>query len=213
MSSIDETKKNLNIDELDSETKNKMFNKFVEKGGKILDEEKKQRAAQLKNRQVLIKERESDLKRKKEFSRASSENRYSSIIKTDAEKNEKKIKRYFSVYTNGILQGVFNLKEEFNKKFSNNVIEDFIVVINDISYFLSIFLDSTGERKWKNVDIINSYHQNGYEILIRLNELNNAERLEKLKNFFQFRQKIICQPVIKDLIKIFKSLFILFPYW
>ena len=60
---------------------------------------------------------------------------------------------------------------------------------------------------------MNSYHQYGYEILVRLNDLNNNERMGKLKNFFQFRQNIICTPVIKDIIKLFKSLFILFPYW
>ncbi|HRU43685.1 MAG TPA: hypothetical protein P5322_04085, partial [Spirochaetota bacterium] len=40
MSSLDDIKKKLSIDELDKDTRSAMFNKFVEKGGQVITEKK-----------------------------------------------------------------------------------------------------------------------------------------------------------------------------
>ena len=75
MSSIDDTKKKLNIDELDSDSRNKMFNKFIEKGGKII-EEKKPKTELKKGRSVLIKEK--DIINKRDSNRTRMENKFPS---------------------------------------------------------------------------------------------------------------------------------------
>jgi len=210
MSSIDDTKKKLNIDELDQDSRNKMFNKFVEKGGQII-KENKPKFNYDREKQSLMKQAET-LKKKESFGKSPGY-RYISSQNKEPEKNQK-IKRYYSVLLNGFFQGIFTLSAEFKKKFSSFITEEFVRIIFELSDFLGIFLESTGERKWKNFEIINYSNQYGYELLTRINNLNNKERTSKLENFFRFQnQKIICPQIINELIKIFKDLFILFPYW
>jgi hypothetical protein len=43
MAGLNDNDRNLHLDELDKESRKQMFNKFVEKGGKVVDEKKEQK--------------------------------------------------------------------------------------------------------------------------------------------------------------------------
>ncbi len=63
MASIDDIKNKLNLEEMDKESRKKMFEKFVEKGGKVVKEKKPSVVKFNRDRQALFKELE-DKKKK-----------------------------------------------------------------------------------------------------------------------------------------------------
>ena len=77
MSSIDDVKRRLNIDEMDSDTRNQMFNKFIDGGGEVI-KERRQRASV-----------DFDRDKQKEFSSAMKKHRKEMDDKAKAEKQKK----------------------------------------------------------------------------------------------------------------------------
>lgn len=210
MDDIDNIKKKLNIDELDKEYRNKMYNKFVEKGGKTVEDKKNQNFKFNRDKQVLFKEIE--LKKKQILQNKYGQTKDSSG-KIENDKQVKKIKRYFSVFLKGFFQRTFTLSGNFNKNFSYEMSQNLIDIISDLNSSINNLLNADHERKWKNFEIINNIEPNGYEILIRINDLSKKNRNLRIAGFFNLTKNIICPQIIDDLKTFFKELFILYPYW
>ncbi len=210
MDDIDNIKKKLNIDELDKEYRSKMYNKFVEKGGKVVDDKKNQNFKFNRDKQVLFKE----IEQKK---RQILQNKYGQTKdsggKAEESKQVKKIKRYFSVFLSGFFQRTFTLSGNFNRTFSHEMSQNLIDIISDFNSSINNLLSANPERKWKNYEVINNIDPNGYEILIRINDLSKKNRNLRIASFFNLTKSIICSQIIDDLKTLFKELFILYPYW
>ncbi len=209
MGEFDDIKRKLNLDELDKEYRNKMYNKFVEKGGEVVDNKKRHSMDFNREKQILFKE----VEQKK---REQLKNQYSNKQKINDQeqpKKKKKTKRYFWVFLTGFFQKIFTFSGNLNSKFSLEMHQTLPDIISDLHSAIKNFLDSNTDRKWKNVEIINNLDPNGYEILIRLNELYKENRNERISKFFNFTNNIICPQIIDDLKTLFRELFILYPCW
>ena len=95
MGELDDIKRKLNIDELDKDYRNKMYNKFIKKGGKNI-EEKKGKAIQFnRDKQILYKEVEQKKREQlqKKYSQSQKSNNFN-----QQNKQTQKPKRYFFVF-------------------------------------------------------------------------------------------------------------------
>ena len=211
MSELDDIKRKLNIDKLDKDYRNKMYNKFVEKGGKAIDENKKASIQFNRDKQILYKEVEQ--KKRQQFQKKYSQSQQVSNKFDQKNKQKKKLKRSFITFLTGFFQRIFTLSKNINKNFSYEMHHTLPEIISELHSSIENFLNANPNRKWKNVEIINKIDPNGYEILIRINNLFKKNRNERISNFFNFTNNIICPQIIDDLNTLFRELFIIFSCW
>jgi hypothetical protein len=209
MSSLDEIKKKLNIDELDKETRNNMFNKFVEKGGKVIKEETKKNAVSINrnahkeaNEKVALKNEEL---RKKRYN-------YKQKIDENNLKN-KKTRKYLSTYFNGIFQGIFSFSNKFSKKFSESLQIDLNEILSSLNYFTGFILNLEGQKKIDIIEKLNKDLPNSIEIIMRIYNLYKINSILKIQNFSKKSNNIICTEIIDDIRILFRELLLLYPFW
>ena len=211
MGELDDIKRKLNIDKLDKDYRNKMYNKFVQKGGKAYEENKSKSVQFNRDKQILYKEVEQ--KKRELLQKKYSQPQQSSNKFQQQNKNKNKPKRYFSVFLTGFFQRIFTLSKNINRNFSYEMHQILPEIISELHSSIDSFLNANTERKWKNVEIINNIDPNGYEILIRINNLFKQNRNDRISNFFNFTNNIVCPQIIDDLNTLFKELFIIYPCW
>jgi hypothetical protein len=209
MSSFDDIKKKLNIDELDKESRKTMFNKFLEKGGQVISdvEEEKKIQNNSRNTQNIIDEKirkKSDELRKRKY-----ENKINKRTETDT----RKIKRYFSIYLQGLFQGVFNLSNKFSTKFSNRMQIEFNNILSSINYYTGFIFNLDPEKKWIAVERINKNNNYSFEIIMRIYNLYKVNSISRIQDYCKKFNNIVCNQIIDDICLLFKELLILYPYW
>jgi hypothetical protein len=212
MGSIDDIKKKLNIDEMDKDSRKGMFEKFVEKGGKVIQEKKPNYVKINKDRQGLIKQKLDRAKQKKDLS-ADSEKEPKQYYGQDQLQPGKMIKRYFSVFMTGYFQGIFSFGGNFKNKFSQEMQDDFVTIIKDLKQDLGKMINLYPEKKWQLTDMLNTENGYGFEILVRFYDLLGTESLTKTANFFKIHNSMLCPLIINEIKSVFKRLLILYPYW
>lgn len=209
MASLDDIKRKLNLDELDKDTRSNMFNKFVEKGGKIIEENKKTNSIKFnRDKQKQIQEKvqiKNEQIRKKEYLYGNKENK-------EAGKT-KKHKRYITVFVNGILQGVFTFASKFTPKFSLAIQNDFPDILSTLNYSVGLILNLEPEKKWEAYEILNKETSYSFEILMRIYNLYKINSISRLQSYCKKFNNIICPEVIDDIKIFYKELLILHPYW
>ncbi|HOV13516.1 MAG TPA: hypothetical protein PK771_04465 [Spirochaetota bacterium] len=212
MASLDEIKKKLNLDELDKDTRANMFNKFVEKGGKVIAQEKKTQNTIRFNReqqkivQDKMKSKNEEL-RKRDYS-------YSNNSKNSKDENkQKKHKRYFSVFLSGIFQGLFTFSNKFTPKFSLAIQNEFGEILSTLNYSVSLIINMEPEKKWEAFEVINKNPSYSFELLMRIYNLYKLNSISRMQSFFKNFNNIICPEVIDDIKLFYKELLILHPYW
>jgi hypothetical protein len=209
MSTFDDIKKKLNIDELDQESRKNIFNKFVEKGGQIVEDEEEKRRKQFsinKSTQKLIDEkikRKNEQIRKKKYSIQNSKNNFDS----------RKIKRYFSVYIQGLFQGLFNLSNKFSVKFSNRMQIELNNILSSLNYYSGFIFNLDPEKKWQAVEKINKNNNYSFEIIMRIYNLFKVNSIARIQDYCKKFNNIVCNQIIDDISVLFKELLILYPYW
>jgi hypothetical protein len=223
MSSIDEIKNKLNIDNIDKKNREDLFNKFVEKGGKVVEDKKKSNIVNFdRNKQILINkqlQKDNQKNRNKNYA-----NKPSSMVnqkineqkqlekKTTSSVNTRK-KHPLIIYFLGLYQSVFSLSGDFNRKFALNMNQDLPVILNELDQVCFQIINLEQSKKWQAIDLINVANVFGYEIIERLHSLNNKELLLKISNYFDGQRNILCSKIINELGFLFKNFVILYPYW
>ena len=221
MGSIDDIKNKLNLDTLDKDSRKKMFDKFVEKGGQVVEEKKSTAIKFNREKQRVYKSLEDKNKKnidEKYQDYRKSQHNSSAYSKeqnkeSQPQRDHKKIKHYLSVFFNGFFQGIFSLSGNFSKKFCREMSENFTSFIKELFEASNDLLNANLERKWKNVDLINTVNPYAYEILIRTNSLYSDTIEINISHFFNRPKKIISSNLTNDIRVIFKKLLILHPYW
>ena len=215
MASFDDIKKKLNIDELDKDTRSNMFNKFVEKGGQVVEEEKKKQRITHFNKDVQktvnekMKRKNDDLKSKQVYEDKNKQKRG-----TGADNHkEKKTKRYLSVFFNGLFQGIFTLSNKFTPKFSTGMQDEFGTIMSSLNYAAGLVLNLEAEKKWESYEMINRTGASNYEILMRIYNLYKINSITRIQNSFKRFNNIICPEIVDDLNLFYKEILILHPYW
>jgi hypothetical protein len=197
----------LNIDELDKESRKNMFNKFVEKGGQVIDDEEKKLNNKSKSTQTLIDEKiikkNDDIRKKK----------YENNIKKRTEEDTRKIKRYFSIYLQGLFQGIFNLSNKFSSKFSGRMQGELNNILASLNYFTGYIFNLDPEKKWEAVERINKNNNYSFEIIMRVFNLYKVNSVSRIQDYCKKFNNIVCNQIIDDICLLFKELLVLYPYW
>ncbi len=210
MASLDDIKRKLNLDEMDSDSRSAMFNKFVEKGGKVMEEKKTSASVKFnRDKQKLVQEK---MKNKNEESKKR-DYKYSNNNSNDGKQNSKKHKRYLSVFLNGFLKGVFAFSNKFNPKFSNALQNEFSEILSSLNYSIGLVINLEAEKKWDIFEIINRSPSFSFEILLRIYNLYKINSISRIQNFAKKFNNIICPEIIDDVKLLYKELLILHPYW
>lgn len=209
MSSIDDIKKKLEIDKLDPMTRKEMFNKFIEKGGRVIEE--RESKGRFNREKYLLKLQEEKLKKYNE--NRSKDNFLKKETDEELKRSFYKKKRYFSVYLSGMFTSTFSITGYFTKKFSHEMSETLKEIILELQQVVAPLLSIKEEKKWELMDVINLKNPFAYEILIRYNELLTKEELELLIGYFKIQNFVLCPNLLKVLMNFFKKLVILYPYW
>ena len=211
MSSIDDVKRRLNIDEMDSDTRNQMFNKFIDGGGEVI-KERRQRASV-----------DFDRDKQKEFSSAMKKHRKEMDDKAKAEKQKKtasassvphvhKKRPSIIVFFRGLFNGYFTLSGDFNRKFLNGMKTEFPEIMTTFSYATGEVISLDMEQRMGLIDVLNKTYPYSYELLLRVYDLYKVNIIEKIQNYFSRYKQIRCPELVDSVRTLYKDLVILYPY-
>ncbi|MBN2546711.1 MAG: hypothetical protein JXB50_12995 [Spirochaetes bacterium] len=218
MGSIDDIKKKLKIENLDNNTRQDMYNKFVEKGGKVVEESQKKAIQFNRDRQKYIQKLEEQKKKKYQNFYQSTKNKndqtstYKSVKKELSGKKDN-IKRYLSIYISAFFQGIFTISGFFTKRFSLEMNENLINILNEFKQVTQPILSLNVDKKWEIMDVLNLNNPYSYEILIRYNKLLKNDDFNLICGYFRNQNLAVCTSILKPLIVFFKEILILYPYW
>ncbi|HOJ63775.1 MAG TPA: hypothetical protein PLE45_05085 [Spirochaetota bacterium] len=210
MSSIDDIKKKLNIDEMDEETRKKMFNKFIEKGGKVIEEKAKKQQALIINREKQrlinekLKQRQEELNRKY----AQTRNRFN-----QTEISGKRIKHSIFTFMSGVINGYFSFSKKFNKKFSRLVIEELHNILSTLNYLTGLVINLETEKKIEAAELLNRNAPYTFELIMRAFDLNKVSSINRIQLYFQKYNNVLCPEIISDIKVLYKDMVIIYPYW
>lgn len=210
MSSIDDVKRRLNIDEMDSDTRNLMFNKFIDGGGEVIKERRQRSSVDF------------DRDKQKEFSSAMKKHRKEMDDKAKAEKQKKassssvshprKKRPSIIVFFRGMMSGYFTLSGEFNKKFIAGMKAEFQDIMTTLSYATGEVISLDMEQRIGVIDILNKAYPYAYELLLRTYDLYKVNIIEKMQNYFGRYKQIRCPDLVDSVRTLYKDLVILYPY-
>ena len=214
MSSLDDIKKKLKIEDMDKNDRDKIFNKFVEKGGKVIEDKQKSKSVKFnRDQQIIVSQKMSQKNEELKQKYSSRDNKYESYSNSSANSGYHKKKRYFSEFLNGLLKGIFNIYGKFSRKFIESIEKEFYEIISSLNFLTGQILLLEGEQKWQMVTFINQKNAFNFELIIRVNNLQKDNRLTKIIAYFSKDNNIVCDLIIDDLVNIEKELIILYPYW
>lgn len=211
MSSLEEIKKKLSIDEMDKESRQQMFNKFVEKGGQVIKEEKKTVHSSKINRprrvstNTLIQARESELINSNQSSKTS--------VSSNSTGSIEKIKYPLSIFIKGFFQGYFSLSGHFNKKYILAVENEFQDILSGLNFVTSQILNLDNENKWKMADFINKNFSLSYELIMRIYDLYKINAIAQIQKYMKSTGHAQCSSILRNIHILYKELVILYPYW
>jgi len=210
MSSIDDVKRRLNIDEMDSDTRNLMFNKFVDGGGEVIKERRQRSSVDF------------DRDKQKEFSSVMKRHRKQMDEKAKAEKQKgassisvshpRKKRPSIIVFFRGMMSGYFTLSGEFNKKFIAGMKAEFQDIMTTLSYATGEVISLDMEQRIGVIDILNKTYPYAYELLLRTYDLYKVNIIEKMQNYFGRYRQIRCPDLVDSVRTLYKDLVILYPY-
>lgn len=212
MSSIDDIKKKLNIDEMDKETRSKMFNKFIEKGGKVIEEKQKRQTLNInREKQRLINEKLK--KRQEELNKKYSQTRDRFNESQSQSYSSRKIKHRLFNYLNGIINGYFSFSKKFNKKFSRLVIEEFHNILSTLNYLTGTLVNLDMEKRIEAIEFLNKNAPYTFELIMRIFDLNKVSSINRIQIYFQKYNNVLCPEIISDIKVLYKDMVIIYPYW
>lgn len=210
MSSLDEIKKKLNLDQMDDSSRKEMFDKFVEKGGQVIKEKPKPKNISFnRDRQKLFHQQFE--KKQDELNKKYANKKRKSNGNGDSVQYQKKYS--FVDFIIGIIKGIFTIRKNFNKKFRSHILEDFTQVLSGINFLTTQIITLEDNKKWQLIDIVNKNFSLSYEIILRFYDLYKVNSISSIQRYFENTNHIECDEILKPLMKIYRELVILYPYW
>lgn len=220
MGSLDDLKRKLGIDEIDNESRGELFNKFIEKGGKVIEERTRRKSIPF-NRDVqkafsdkMERNRKKAAGLEKQVEMPLSEHNYrDSYFSGHGTYKKKQIKRSFGVFFRGMLQRVFTLSNEFTGKFAYDVRESFIKMLMELAEITDPLIKMDTDKRWQAIEVLNLVKPYAFELVARINNLYDKEKIDKIEKYFTMSRNIVCPLIMNDLKDLFKQLLLLYPYW
>lgn len=213
MSSLEEIKKKLNIEDMDETTRKELFNKFVEGGGKVIKEKPTSQAMQF-NRDKQIEFNEKINSNKAELDeKYSKKNKSHKVVKTAKNDKKKRTKYPFSLFIKGFFKGFFTISGNFNRKHIYSMENGFAECISSLSNSAKIIVLLENDEKWKMVEYLNAKFPFAYELMLRIYDLYKPDNIQEIKNYFAKNKKIQCPGIIEKMKLLYKELIIILPFW
>ena len=215
MSSLEEIKKKLNIENMDEATRKEMFNKFVEGGGEVIKEKPVSQAMQFnRDKQIEFSEKFNSNKIELEEKYSSGKKNKSHKSAKGAKSDKKKHVKYpFSIFIRGFFKGFFTIGGNFNRKYINSMETDFAECISSLSNCAKIIALLENDEKWKMVEYLNVKFPFAYELMLRIYDLYKPDNIQEIKNYFIKEKKIQCPSIIQKVKLLYKELLIILPFW
>lgn len=213
MSSLEEIKKKLNIENMDEATRKELFNKFIEGGGEVIKEKPTSQAMQF-NRDKQMEFNEKIISNKAELTKKYSEknkpHKVAKVIKNDKKRHAK---YPFFIFIKGFFKGFFTIGGNFNRKYIYNMENGFAECISSLSNSAKIIVLLENDEKWKMVEYLNAKFPFAYELMLRIYDLYKPDNIQEIKNYFSKNKKIQCPSIIQKMKLLYKELLIILPFW
>lgn len=214
MSSLEEIKKKLNIDDLDEATRKDLFNKFVEGGGKVIEEKPASQAMQFnRDKQIEFNEKISSNKAEVDEKYSKKNKSENKSYKTEKTAKKKYAKYPFFIFVKGFFKGFFTIGGNFNRKYANSMENGFVECISSLSNSAKTIVLLENDEKWKMVEYLNATFPFAYELILRIYDLYKPDNIQEIKNYFIKDKKIQCPSIIQKMKLLYKELLIILPFW
>ncbi|MCX8028598.1 MAG: hypothetical protein N2712_01200 [Brevinematales bacterium] len=220
MSDLDKTRSNIGADNLDRETREKLFKEFVKSGGKVLTEREILRQ---KAKEQIRKEKEG--KREEVLQQYSKQQKIQILQKTTISQNRTTSHKQLpkpsfidriKVFLNAYLQSTIKLNGYIKRKFFETLVKEIPTSFFDLR-IISYLLTQKDEKLTLAVKkSLNALNPIGFELIYRLSEFPNNEIFEKIERIYKLyaQTKETTKPEeLKDFIRyVFKKLYLMYPY-
>ncbi len=216
MSNLDDIKKKLKIDEMDKDSRQKMFNKFVEKGGEVINEKPVSTSMRFDRHKQIeigarIKNREDELQMKYAPKHNEGAGKKSG---TGSDARSAKTSKYpFFIYFKGLLNGTFSLSGKFSKTLTLALTDEFGEIVSALNFVTNQIIKLDEENRWKMIDYMNKSFSLSYELIMRFYDLYKINTISTIQKYVKTDNNIKCTPILRNILDIYKELTILYPYW
>ena len=213
MSSLEEIKKKLNIENMDEATRKEMFNKFIEGGGEVIKERHTSQVMHFnRDRQIEFNEKINSNKAMLD-EKYSDKNKASKPTKKTKTSEKKRSKYPFSIFIRGLFKGFFTINGNFNRKYIYSIEKDFVETVHSLSNCAKIIVLLENDEKWKMVEYLNAKFPFAYELMLRIYDLYKPDNIQNIKDYFIKEKKIQCGSIISKIKLLYKELLIILPFW
>ncbi len=206
MKKIEKTKENIKVDELDERTRKQMFDKFVQAGGKVIQERDKPSARNTRN--IKPSSRILPQPQPRTTSREIKQHKIQSdaIFETWL---QKKLSRLF-IRLRLLFLGVTYFNADYCKpRFMDNLIHTYKTALLQFQVqYYHIFNPQYSKQIIAKLDQINPLY---YELIVMISNIFDRTRFNEIEALHQSAD-VSVQKLKNYLIPIYKSLYILYPY-
>lgn len=207
MKKIDKTKENIKVDELDERTRKQMFEKFVQAGGKVIQEREKPTTRNSKtikpaSRVVRQSQAKTPPKESKQPKIQSDE-----IFETWLQKKLSRLLIRLRLF----FLGVTSLSAEYCKpRFMDNLIHTYKTALLQFQVqYYHIFNPQYSKKVIAKLDQINPLY---YELIVMISNIFDRTRFNEIEALQQSNDMVHVQKLRNYLLPMYKSLYILYPY-
>ncbi len=211
-SEIDKTKKKLNIEHMDDDDRNSMFNKFVEKGGEVI-KEKPERPASKQSRSksklggTSVPNTSTIMQNRKESYSFNKGEELSFLGR------KKTTRQYpFSEFLSGLFKGYWGFAGSFSVKFTKSMRDEFSNLLSTLHLSVDMILGMEPAHKWELYELLNKDGSYNVELILRMYNLYKTKVLKKIQEYFQRSSKIRCEEIVDSISLIYRELIPLYPY-
>lgn len=208
MKKVDRTKENIKVDELDDKTRKQMFDKFVQSGGKVVNEHDSQQI-KLKKRVPTVT---TSTKRTYPAKNTVKESKQPQIKHEVVFETwlQKKLSHLF-IRLRLLFLGVTGFSADtFKHRFCYNVIHDYKTALLQfqVQYFY-LFNPQYSKQIIAKLDAVNPLY---YELIVMISNIFDRTRFTEIEEIIQQNEPVSTSKLKNHIIPIYRSLYILYPY-
>lgn len=207
MKKIDKTKENIKVDELDERTRKQMFEKFVQAGGKVIEEREKSLAKQTKSikpsSKIVRQSQPRTIPKESKQQKIQTDEMFETWL-------QKKLSKLF-IRLRLFFLGVSGFSAEYCKpRFMENLIHAYKTALLQFQVqYYHIFNPQYSKQIIAKLDQINPLY---YELIVMISNIFDRTRFNEIEALQQANDMVSIHKLKNHLLPMYKSLYILYPY-
>lgn len=205
MKKVEKTKENIKVDELDERTRKQMFEKFVQAGGKVIEEREK---PSTRNNKTIKPSRIVRQPQPKTTPKESKQQKSQpdEIFETWLQKKLSRLLIRFRLFFLGV---TYFSAEYFKPRFMDNLIHTYKTALLQFQVqYYHIFNPQYSKQIVAKLDQINPLY---YELIVMISNIFDRTRFNEIEALQQAND-VRVQKLKNHLMPMYKSLYILYPY-